>query len=110
MEHSVINLVEKAAQVTGDYANYIVAAVNDHVVRMAVMTEPFYWHKHPNSDESFLVLEGTLLIDLDDKTIELMPGQLYTVPKDTWHCTRPGKDRSVNLTFEAANMETIKRS
>jgi mannose-6-phosphate isomerase-like protein (cupin superfamily) len=109
MEHSVINLVEKAAQVTGDYANYIVATINDHVVRMAVMTKPFYWHKHPNSDETFLVLEGTLVIDLDDKTIELMPGQLFTVQKNIWHRTRPGEDRSVNLTFESGNMETIKR-
>jgi mannose-6-phosphate isomerase-like protein (cupin superfamily) len=90
------------------YANFPLALVNDHVVRVGVMTEPFYWHLHPNSDESFLAIEGSLYIDLDDRTIELLPGQLFTIPANTRHCTRPGGPRSVNLTFELQNMETIK--
>lgn len=90
------------------YKNVPFALVNDHVVRLAVMTEPFYWHYHPNSDETFLVMEGILCIDLEDRTVELSPGQLFTIPANVKHCTRPKGDRSVNLTFERAAMETVK--
>jgi len=72
------------------------------------MTEPFYWHLHPNSDESFLVIEGSLYIDLDNQTIELFPDQLFTIPKNTRHRTRPNGERSVNLTFERQDIETIR--
>jgi mannose-6-phosphate isomerase-like protein (cupin superfamily) len=74
---------------------------------MSIMTEPFYWHLHPNSDETFLVLEGSMYIDVDDRTVELETGQMFTVPKNVPHRTRPKGDRSVNLTFELQQMETI---
>jgi mannose-6-phosphate isomerase-like protein (cupin superfamily) len=93
---------------TNTYANFPLAFVNDHVVRVGVMTEPFYWHLHPNSDECFLVIEGSLYIDLESTTIELFPGQLFTIPKNTKHRTKPNGSRSVNLTFESQDMETIK--
>jgi mannose-6-phosphate isomerase-like protein (cupin superfamily) len=103
----VINLIETAAAVAGPYANFALAHVNDHVVRMSVMTESFYWHRHPNSDETFLVLEGELLLDIGDKTVTLTRGEMLTVPKNVPHRTRPGTARSVNLTVELTAMETV---
>jgi mannose-6-phosphate isomerase-like protein (cupin superfamily) len=82
------------------YENHVVATVNDHVVRISVMTEAYHWHRHPDSDESFLAMEGGLMIDLDDRTIELRPGELFTVERGVRHRTRPAGARSVNLTFE----------
>jgi mannose-6-phosphate isomerase-like protein (cupin superfamily) len=102
----VIDVIETAAAVAGPYANFTLAQVNDHVVRMSVMTESFYWHRHPNSDETFLVLEGELLIDIGDETITLTRGQMITVPKNVPHRTRPATARSVNLTVELSTMET----
>jgi mannose-6-phosphate isomerase-like protein (cupin superfamily) len=90
-----------------DYFNTILSSVNDHIVRIGIMTEAYFWHLHPNSDETFLVLEGTLLIDLETGTLELQPGQLLTIPKNTRHRTRPGGERSVNLTIEHKNTETV---
>jgi mannose-6-phosphate isomerase-like protein (cupin superfamily) len=92
----------------GAYTNLPLAWVNNHVVRVSVMTEAFYWHLHPNSDETFLVVEGVVVIDLADATVELQPGQLFTIPKNTPHRTRPKGARSVNLTFESADMETVR--
>lgn len=100
--------VHQQTKETNSYANFPLALVNDHVVRVSVMTEPFYWHLHPNSDETFLAVEGSLYIDLDTTTIELFPGQLFTIPKNTKHRTRPNGNRSVNLTFEYQNIETVK--
>ncbi len=74
------------------YDNHPIANINDHVVRIATMTEPYHWHFHPNSDETFLVIEG---------------GQLLTIPRGVRHRTRPVGARSVNLTFELAQSETV---
>ena len=104
----VINVIETAAAVAEPYANLALAHVNDHVVRMSVMTESFYWHRHPNSDETFLVLEGELRIDIGDKTVTLRRGEMTTVPKNVPHRTRPGTARSVNLTVELITMETVR--
>jgi mannose-6-phosphate isomerase-like protein (cupin superfamily) len=104
---TVINL-EAATATAEAYKNFPLAFVNNHVIRASVMIEAFYWHYHPNSDETFLVTEGCLLIDLEDKTIELQAGELFTIPKNVIHRTRPKGERSVNITFELADMETVK--
>jgi mannose-6-phosphate isomerase-like protein (cupin superfamily) len=104
----VIDIQEQTLISAAPYRNFPLALVNDHVVRVSVMTESFFWHFHPNSDESFLVVEGSIFIDLEDGTIELFPGQLFTIPKNTRHRTRPNGKRSVNLTFERKDMETVR--
>ena len=100
--------VQLETQEIKSYKNIPVSLINDHVVRLSIMTEPFYWHYHPNSDETFLVMEGVVCIDLEDRTVELAPGQLFTIPANVRHRTRPKGDRSVNLTFELEAMETIR--
>ncbi|MBB6271888.1 mannose-6-phosphate isomerase-like protein (cupin superfamily) [Pedobacter cryoconitis] len=104
-----IDLHQISEAVKENYTNLPLNMVNDHVIRMGIMTAPFYWHYHPNSDESFLVLEGVLLIEMEDRIIELSPGQLFTIPTNVLHRTRPQGQRSVNLTFELENMQTIKK-
>jgi mannose-6-phosphate isomerase-like protein (cupin superfamily) len=89
------------------YDNHPIAKINDHVVRIATMTEPYHWHFHPNSDETFLVIEGRLSIEFESGSLELEPGQLLTIPRGVHHRTRPVGARSVNLTFELAHSETV---
>ncbi|HEY6413227.1 MAG TPA: cupin domain-containing protein [Edaphobacter sp.] len=88
------------------YDNHPIANVNDHEVRISIMTEAYHWHCHPDSDESFLALEGGLFIDFDDQTVELLPGHMITVKRGVRHRTRPIGERSVNLTFERAGTRT----
>jgi mannose-6-phosphate isomerase-like protein (cupin superfamily) len=94
-------------EVTQPYHNRRLASVNDHEVRMSVMTHGFPWHHHPDSDESFLVVDGELVIEFADAEVVLQPGQLLTVPAGVRHRTRPAGERSVNLTFEKRGAETI---
>jgi len=103
-----IDLRGLAAAVTGAYDNRVVAEINDHVVRLSVMTEPFYWHSHPASDEMFLVLEGGLRIELADRVVELGEGEAFTVPAGAIHRTSPVGARSVNLTVESARAHTLR--
>jgi mannose-6-phosphate isomerase-like protein (cupin superfamily) len=91
---------------TEKYDNHVVAHVNDHVLRISTMTEPYDWHFHPNSDETFLVVEGGLVIEFEHGEIQLAPGQMVTVSRGVRHRTSPLGRRSVNLTFEAADTKT----
>jgi mannose-6-phosphate isomerase-like protein (cupin superfamily) len=100
-----ISLAVESATVEG-YNNHPIARVNDHQVRISIMTEAYHWHCHPDSDESFLSLEGGLFIDFDDRTIELLPGHMITVNRGVRHRTRPIGKRSVNLTFERAGAQS----
>jgi mannose-6-phosphate isomerase-like protein (cupin superfamily) len=105
MPDDVETIIDLALEARLNHAegNRSVAQVNDHEVRIAVMTRPYHWHRHPDSDETFLALEGGLFIDLDDQTIELQPGNMFTVMRGVRHRTRPVADRSVNLTFERSS-------
>jgi mannose-6-phosphate isomerase-like protein (cupin superfamily) len=89
------------------YDNHPIARINDHVVRIATMIEPYPWHFHPNSDETFLVVEGRLCIEFEVGSRELAVGQMLTIPRGVRHRTRPVGARSVNLTFELAQTETV---
>jgi mannose-6-phosphate isomerase-like protein (cupin superfamily) len=89
------------------YHNQRIVSVNDHEIRMSVMTSAFPWHRHPDSDETFFCVDGELVIELTDRVVILRPGEFLTVPKGVRHRTRPGGDRSVNLTFEKLDSETV---
>ncbi|MFL6749247.1 MAG: cupin domain-containing protein [Sphingomicrobium sp.] len=89
------------------YRNLSLGPVNDHEIRMSVMTEPFPWHRHPDSDETFYGVDGELIVQFVDSEVVVGPGQFVTVPAGTLHCTRPAGKRSVNLTFERAGAATV---
>lgn len=90
LSFEVVDLAgERASQ--SSYDNHPIATVNDHEMRMSTMTELYLWHRHPDSDENFLALEGELLIGFDDRTVQLKPGHLITVMRGVRHRTRPVK-------------------
>lgn len=89
------------------YFNTIVNSLNDHIVRLAIMTEAYNWHIHPNSDETFIGVEGTVIIETPDEVFELTAGSSITIPQRIPHRTRPKGARSVNLTVEKADIETV---
>ena len=70
--------------------NQTLTTVNDSVVRLGIIEGDFHWHKHDVEDEFFLVLDGTLLIDIEGAdTVTLHgPHQAYTVPRGVVHRTR----------------------
>jgi mannose-6-phosphate isomerase-like protein (cupin superfamily) len=83
--------------------NQTLCRVNDCVVRLGVVKGEFHWHKHDNEDEFFYVVEGRFLIDLEGRTIELLPKQGFTVPKGVVHRTR-APERTVILMIEGAGV------
>lgn len=83
--------------------NRTLCAVNDAWVRLGVMQGDFHWHKHVDTDEFFLVMEGHLDIELEDRTVTLKAGQAFTVPKGVMHFPH-ARERSVVLMIERAGV------
>lgn len=84
--------------------NQTLTKVNDSVVRIGIVQGEYHWHKHDNDDEFFFVLEGQLLIDLEDKTIELNPGQGVTISKNIMHRPR-APYKTIMLMMETSAIE-----
>jgi mannose-6-phosphate isomerase-like protein (cupin superfamily) len=104
---AAIDPLALSRQIGQPYHNVSLATVNDHEIRMSVMTDQFRWHRHPDSDETFYGIDGELVIEFEDSEVVLQPGQFVTVAAGTLHRTRPAGERSVNLTFERVGAETI---
>ncbi|OQP44108.1 cupin [Niastella koreensis] len=88
---------------THKWFNQTLTQVNSSVVRVAIVEGEYHWHKHDNDDEFFFVLDGQLLIDLEDKTIALNPREGFTITKGILHRTR-ALQKTVMLMVETSDI------
>ena len=86
-----VNLAEKLGAFSEHWAPKIVARYNDNEVRLVKTEGEFVWHKHDETDELFLILEGEFGMDFRDRTVTVKPGELLIVPRGTEH--RPAARR-----------------
>ena len=99
----VIDAGRLADGCTTPWWNQTLCRVNESLVRLGVFEGEFHWHKHDREDEYFQVLEGTLFVDLEGRTVELGPRQALVVPRGALHRTRAPR-RTVVLMIEAATV------
>jgi cupin domain len=104
---TVVDVDAESSAITAVYRNQVLCQVNTSCLRLAVIQGEYPWHQHPRSDELFLVVEGTLEIDLlDSRTLRLHRWQSVVVPAGMVHRTR-GIGRTVNLCFEDLGADTV---
>jgi mannose-6-phosphate isomerase-like protein (cupin superfamily) len=109
VKYGALELVDVPALVaacTDPWYNQTLCRVNDSVVRLGVVQGEYHWHKHDDEDEFFYVVAGRFLIDLEGRTVELLPGQGFVVPKGVVHRTR-APERTVILMVEGAGIIPI---
>ena len=99
----VVDVPSLVASCTDQWYNQTLCRVNDSVVRLGVVQGEYHWHKHDDEDEFFYVVEGSFLIDLEGRTINLAPGQGVVVPKGVMHRPR-APERTVILMVEGAGI------
>ena len=97
----VVDVPGLVAQVNHPWYNQTLCKVNDSVIRLGVLKGEYHWHKHDNDDEFFFVLSGKFMIDLEGRSVELLPNQGFVVPKGVVHRTR-APQRAVILMAETA--------
>src|SRR5580704_15007562 len=99
----VVDVPSLVAACKDRWYNQTLCRVNDSVVRLGVMQGEYHWHKHDDEDEFFYVIEGRFLIDLEDRTVELLPRQGFVVPRGVRHRPR-APEPSVILMVEGAGI------
>ncbi len=94
-----MDISQMVAECTDKWFNQTLTNVNESVVRLGIVEGEYHWHKHDSDDEFFFVLQGQLLIDLEDQTIVLNPNQGVTITKGVMHRPRAPK-KTVMLMVE----------
>jgi mannose-6-phosphate isomerase-like protein (cupin superfamily) len=105
MNH-VVDLADKLGLFSEHWSPKVVARLNDYEIKLAKLKGEFVWHTHDDTDELFLVIEGTLTIQLRDEDVTLRAGQLYVVPRGVEHCPIADGDVSVMLIEPAGVVNT----
>jgi mannose-6-phosphate isomerase-like protein (cupin superfamily) len=99
-----IDIPEIVRACTDKWFNQTLTKVNDSVVRIGIVEGEYHWHKHENDDEFFFVLDGQLLVDLEDRTFVLDVNQGVTISKGVVHRTRALK-KTVMLMVETSTIQ-----
>lgn len=94
-------LDEKFAAFSEQWSPKIVARFNDSEVRLCKLEGEFHWHHHDETDEMFLVVEGELEIDFEDRTETLRAGEMIVVPRGTEHRPRATKGEAKVFVMDA---------
>jgi mannose-6-phosphate isomerase-like protein (cupin superfamily) len=95
MKYEPINLKDKLSRFTEHWSPKIVAQLNNYHFKLAKGEGDFVWHKHDDTDEVFLLIEGELTIHFRDGSVLLKPGEMFVVPKGLEHKPSFGVESSV---------------
>lgn len=90
-----INLESKFGLFSNHWSPRILAQVNDFYVKAAKVQGEFVWHAHPDTDELFMPVKGSVVIQFRDREVLLNPGEMLVVPKGVEH--RPVADEECEL-------------
>jgi mannose-6-phosphate isomerase-like protein (cupin superfamily) len=102
-----IDLTEVLASFDAVWSPRIVTRVNDYDIRLARFAGEHVWHVHEDTDEFFLVLDGEIEIGLRDpseRVVTLGRGQVFVVPKGTFHKPSSKEGASVLLVEPAGTL------
>ncbi|KAB8052437.1 cupin domain-containing protein [Janthinobacterium sp. FT14W] len=86
-----IDLAGKVALIDGHWQPRVIAEMNDYQFKVVKVLGEFQWHRHADTDETFIVLKGELRIDLrgpayaEGQAIVLRAGQMAVVPSGVEH-------------------------
>jgi mannose-6-phosphate isomerase-like protein (cupin superfamily) len=95
MTAEVVNLREKLSKFSQHWSPRVIAEMNDYQFKLAKFDGAFVWHDHPETDEAFLVVQGSMGIELEGRTVTLGEGELFVVPKGVRH--RPFADQECHV-------------
>ena len=85
MKYSSINLSQKLSLFEGVWQSKVIAEINGYPFKLAKLQGQFVWHKHQETDETFIVLKWVLQIDFRDGSVEIAAGEWFVVPKGVEH-------------------------
>jgi mannose-6-phosphate isomerase-like protein (cupin superfamily) len=106
MEYRSINLHQKFSLFRETWIPRIIAQLNDYHIKIVRIRGHFIWHTHPETDEVFMVLEGSMTIDFKDGKVDLESGELFVVPRGVEHKPFAEKECKILLIEPAGTVNT----
>jgi mannose-6-phosphate isomerase-like protein (cupin superfamily) len=106
MEHPAISLRQKLDAFTEQWSPKIIARLNDYHFKLVKLQGDFVWHRHPDTDEAFIVLNGEMRIDFRDSAVSLRSGEMLVVPRGVEHKPFAEKECQVMLVEPAGTANT----
>lgn len=103
---AVVNLASKLALMDEHWSPRIVARMNSYEFKVVKFKGVFVWHRHPDTDETFLVLDGSMQIEFRNGAVGLGRGEMVVVPKGVEHRTIADSECSVLLIEPAGTVNT----
>lgn len=95
MNYTAINFQQKFSLFSEQWQPKVVAEMNDYQFKLVRLQGDFIWHDHPDTDETFIVLEGKLRIDFRDGAVDLSTGEMFVIPRGVEH--KPFAEDEVKL-------------
>ena len=95
IKNQAINFQQKLGLFSEQWRPKVIAEMNDYQFKVVKLQGDFVWHDHPDTDETFIVVDGTLRIDLRDGAVTLNAGEMYIVPRGVEH--KPYAENEVKL-------------
>jgi mannose-6-phosphate isomerase-like protein (cupin superfamily) len=95
MQAQALNLQQKLKLIDDVWSPRIIAEMNDYQFKLVKVEGDFVWHDHPDTDETFIVLEGSLRIDFRDSHVMVNAGEMYVVAAGVEH--RPSAEAEVSM-------------
>jgi mannose-6-phosphate isomerase-like protein (cupin superfamily) len=80
-----INLKDKLSKFSDHWSPKVIAEMNDYQFKLVKIKGDFVWHNHEDTDEVFIVIEGSMKIEFEGRVVELDEGEMYVVPKGVEH-------------------------
>ena len=106
MDIEIVNFSEKFSKIHELHSYKIIAQMNDYHFKLVKMKREFIWHKHPDTDEVFMIIEGSLKIELKDKTLILNKGEMVVIPKGIDHKPSSKEECKILLIEPASTINT----
>ena len=80
-----VNFNQKFSLFEEQWRPKVIAEMNNYQFKLARLEGEFVWHQHDDTDETFIVLEGELSIDLESGPVVLRAGEMLVIPKGMRH-------------------------
>tara|TARA_B100000676_G_C17979549_1_gene788152 strand:+ start:798 stop:1157 length:360 start_codon:yes stop_codon:yes gene_type:complete len=80
-----VNFTKKFSKFTEHWSPKVIAEMNDYQFKLVKIKGDFVWHNHVDTDEAFIVLEGSMFIEFENEVLKLNEGEMYVVPKGVHH-------------------------
>jgi len=103
---SVVNFEEKFRKIHEQHSYKIVAQMNDYHFKLVKVQRDFIWHRHPETDEVFIVIDGHLQMDLQDDVLHLKKGEMVVIPRGVEHKPSCKEECKILLVEPAGTLNT----